>query len=201
MAARRKEEKPRTKKRDGAAAIKTIALELFTKKGYKNTTVRDICNVMEITAPSLYYYFSSKEAIYSAILQEATTSLTETLQTAMSSCKDKTMKGKLFQLFEAIMDLYQEQPDQMIFLLRDRYFPEREISHEEVVPMTSWLSLLEEEVVTFLENSGKLQQFNAPMDQVLAAFDRLITGLVLQQSQGSGDADVTQAWEMFVKGI
>ncbi len=189
MAARRKNEQPSQAKRDGYAAIKTIALELFTKKGYKNTTVRDICTVMDITAPSLYYYFSSKEAIYSAILQEATINLTETLQSAMSSCKDKTMKGKLAHLFEAIMNLYQQQPDQMIFLLRDRYFTEREISHEEVVPMTSWLSPLEEEVVTSLENSGKLQQFHAPMDQVLAAFDRLITGLVLQKSQGSEDDD------------
>ncbi len=99
------------------------------------------------------------------------------------------------------MDLYQEQPDQMIFLLRDRYFPEVEIINEEVVPMTSWLSPLEEEVITFLENSGKLQQFHAPMDQVLAAFDRLITGLVLQKSRGSEDDEKEQAWELFVKGI
>ncbi len=201
MPAIRRGRKPGEYKGEGASTIKSVTLKLFTKQGYKDTTIRNICDAVGITAPSFYYYFASKEKIYTLLIEEATQSLAETLKEAMGTCEDKTMEGKLFRLYKAIMDLYQEQPDQMILLLRDRYFPEREISHEEIVPMTSWLSPLEEEVVTFLENSDKKQRFSESLEEVLTAFDRLITGLILQLYRDQGEVDLEKAWALFVKRL
>lgn len=40
------------------------ALELFTRKGYASTTVREIVTTAGVTKPVLYYYFRKKEGIY-----------------------------------------------------------------------------------------------------------------------------------------
>ncbi|HET6421917.1 MAG TPA: TetR/AcrR family transcriptional regulator [Geobacteraceae bacterium] len=42
----------------------TAALELFTRKGYAATSVREIVEVAGVTKPVLYYYFGNKEGIY-----------------------------------------------------------------------------------------------------------------------------------------
>jgi AcrR family transcriptional regulator len=45
------------------------ALELFTKKGYAATSVREIVSAAGVTKPVLYYYFSSKEGLYLEIMR------------------------------------------------------------------------------------------------------------------------------------
>jgi AcrR family transcriptional regulator len=40
------------------------AAELFSRKGYAGTTVREIVERAGVTKPALYYYFRSKEGIY-----------------------------------------------------------------------------------------------------------------------------------------
>ena len=47
------------------------AARLFARKGYAATTVREIVAEAGVTKPVLYYYFRSKEGIYSELLQEA----------------------------------------------------------------------------------------------------------------------------------
>ena len=42
----------------------TVALELFTRKGYATTTVREIVAAAGVSKPVLYYYFKNKEGIY-----------------------------------------------------------------------------------------------------------------------------------------
>ena len=47
--------------------IKTIALELFAQSGYRNVSLRAIAQVLGMSAPALYRYFESKEALLDAI--------------------------------------------------------------------------------------------------------------------------------------
>jgi AcrR family transcriptional regulator len=45
------------------------ALELFSSKGYDGTSVREICAAAEITKPTLYHFYGSKEGVYRALVQ------------------------------------------------------------------------------------------------------------------------------------
>jgi TetR/AcrR family transcriptional regulator len=45
------------------------ALELFTKKGYAATSVREIVEIAGVTKPVLYYYFGNKEGIYLELMR------------------------------------------------------------------------------------------------------------------------------------
>ena len=60
---------------DGAVRdrLLTGAAELFTRKGYNGTTVREIVAFAGVTKPVLYYYFRNKEGIYLELIQEAFT--------------------------------------------------------------------------------------------------------------------------------
>jgi AcrR family transcriptional regulator len=43
--------------------IETVALTLYRERGYEDTTVEEICKQVEISQPTFYNYFPSKEAI------------------------------------------------------------------------------------------------------------------------------------------
>src|SRR3990172_8554593 len=45
------------------------ATELFTRKGYSGTTVREIVAAAGVTKPVLYYYFRNKEGIYLELMR------------------------------------------------------------------------------------------------------------------------------------
>ncbi|MFU8804577.1 MAG: TetR/AcrR family transcriptional regulator, partial [Bradymonadaceae bacterium] len=49
---------------EASARILKAALELFARKGYAATSVREIVQEADVTNPMLYYYFESKEGIF-----------------------------------------------------------------------------------------------------------------------------------------
>ncbi len=48
--------------------ILVVARELFIKKGYEQTSVNDILNIVDIAKGTFYYYFASKEEVLEAII-------------------------------------------------------------------------------------------------------------------------------------
>jgi AcrR family transcriptional regulator len=61
------------KRRDGAATRKEaqrLALQLFSTQGYEATSMRQIGDALGINKASLYYHFSSKEAILRSLFEE-----------------------------------------------------------------------------------------------------------------------------------
>jgi AcrR family transcriptional regulator len=49
----------------------SCATQLFTRKGYTATTVREIVAAAGVTKPVLYYYFGNKEGIYLELIRGA----------------------------------------------------------------------------------------------------------------------------------
>ena len=64
--ARRKE----TERQERIRQIQKAAGRLFLKKGYTNTTMRDICRKAELSTGAVYFYFKSKEEIYVRICED-----------------------------------------------------------------------------------------------------------------------------------
>jgi TetR/AcrR family transcriptional regulator len=62
--------------------LQLAALELFNRKGYASTSVREIVELAGVTKPVLYYHFGSKEGIYLALLGDALAVLRETMRAA-----------------------------------------------------------------------------------------------------------------------
>ena len=76
------------------------ATELFTRKGYASTTVREIVTAAGVTKPVLYYYFRNKEGIYLELIRQP------------------------FARFDALLDAFQrrgkEPPSKRILRLSDQ---------------------------------------------------------------------------------
>jgi len=49
------------------------AHDLFTHKGFANTSVREICEEADVTAPVLYYHFHNKEGLFEAVVKDTLT--------------------------------------------------------------------------------------------------------------------------------
>ncbi|MFA9376563.1 MAG: TetR/AcrR family transcriptional regulator [Lachnotalea sp.] len=48
--------------------IELVALDLFSQKGYKAASIREICRIVGIKESSVYYHFKNKQAIMDALL-------------------------------------------------------------------------------------------------------------------------------------
>ncbi len=51
-------------------AILDAALEVFSLQGFRGATLDEIANVAQISKPNILYYFTSKDAIYTALLTD-----------------------------------------------------------------------------------------------------------------------------------
>ena len=49
----------------------TAACEVFAENGFKNTTVRDICNRAEVNIAAINYHFGNKEKLYEAVWENS----------------------------------------------------------------------------------------------------------------------------------
>lgn len=70
--------------------ILQAAHELFTHKGFANTSVREICESAEVTAPVIYYHFGSKDGVFQAVVDEALNldAFCHRLREAVAACLD-----------------------------------------------------------------------------------------------------------------
>ncbi len=82
------------------------AAELFARKGYAGTTVREIVAAGQVTKPVLYYYFGNKEGIYLELMREAFTRLDELL--AASQEDEESASRKILRLFDRVYTLFTE---------------------------------------------------------------------------------------------
>jgi AcrR family transcriptional regulator len=54
--------------RDARNTILKVAMELFARKGYAGSSIREICRAAGVTKPVLYYHFRGKEHLYQELM-------------------------------------------------------------------------------------------------------------------------------------
>lgn len=80
------------------------ALKLFQKRGFENTTMRDIAKEADLALGAAYYYFKSKEELVLAFYYETLTSHDEACREVLPQTKDfeKRMKALMTRRFEQL---------------------------------------------------------------------------------------------------
>lgn len=68
-----------------ADRILNKALELFSAKGYDATSVREICEAADITKPTLYHFYGSKEGVYRSLVEGALEGFRQRLESQIQS--------------------------------------------------------------------------------------------------------------------
>jgi TetR/AcrR family transcriptional regulator len=91
------------------------ALGLFSSKGYDATSVREICSAAEITKPTLYYFFGSKEGLYRTLLGDALQGFRQELRETLAV--PGTTAERLARVSRDYFRVAREQRDLVRFLI------------------------------------------------------------------------------------
>ena len=70
------------------AQLLGVARRLFARDGYRGASMESIAEAAGVTKPVLYQHFSSKRALYSALLANDLGRLTQELEAAFSQAED-----------------------------------------------------------------------------------------------------------------
>ncbi|PKP11388.1 MAG: hypothetical protein CVU09_03730 [Bacteroidetes bacterium HGW-Bacteroidetes-4] len=73
-----------------------VARDIFTKYGFKKTTIDDIARELQKGKSSLYYYFNSKEELYKAVLDQEATELKEQILGELAKTDNAREKVSLY---------------------------------------------------------------------------------------------------------
>jgi len=76
------------------------SIRLFRKRGYENTRVEDIVQLLEISQPTFFRYFPSKDAVLREVGRRGYACIQEHLQTELSS--DATTAERLHRMYEGM---------------------------------------------------------------------------------------------------
>ena len=108
------------------------AAKLFRKRGYKATSLKDIAQVNQMEAPSLYNHISSKSELLSSILLD----LAEQFYTGINQIYNSSLTGfqKLEKLIAHYIKLSMESPNEVSLLTGE------------------WVHLNEDDKVIFLKH-------------------------------------------------
>lgn len=90
------------------------AVDLFTRRGYAATSVREIVEGAGVTKPALYYHFGSKEGIYHAILDEIERLIDGAL--AENRGIEGSARERIEALFLGLFDLFEKNQPAMRFV-------------------------------------------------------------------------------------
>jgi AcrR family transcriptional regulator len=124
--------------------IVSTASQIFSRFGFKKTTMDEIAQAMRKGKSSIYYYFTSKEEIFEAVVEKEANVLRTEIKKSLESAespKDKLrnyvltrMKGfqKLSNIHEALKSEYLNQLD-FINQIREKYDNEEIVILEEIL--------------------------------------------------------------------
>lgn len=201
-----KSSRRRGNKRKGnmVEGIKSIALNLFNQWGYRGTTVRDICNEIEITAPSLYYYFDSKETIFATLLEDSSELLMEHLKEVMGSCNEASAPERMKALFYGILSFNKKYPNNALFIVKNRCFEEKGLEDLVATHMMKYGKDLSKKISEFMKDSQKRRMPKSSINDIIIGFDGFTTGYLLQLHQGlikDTPEQAEKSWTLFWDGI
>ncbi|MEW6443937.1 MAG: TetR/AcrR family transcriptional regulator [bacterium] len=106
------------------AKILSAAGRLFSRKGYHNTQVMDICHEARISAGTFYLYFQNKRDLFEHIARETL----EDVRTNLKRLRQPRASGDLRERMQRIRDTYttyfdyiEANPEQLLMVLRGSY--------------------------------------------------------------------------------
>ncbi len=127
-------------KKNGKLGLIGAAWDLFTSKGYENTTVRDILSRVNLAKGTFYHYFTSKEAILNDVTEHIISRQVEAFKEKLQG-EDIGATGRLYLLFDHLKTWKLKNTIFMRTLLRTVYSEQNlKLRHHMVNKMVDLLS-------------------------------------------------------------
>jgi AcrR family transcriptional regulator len=176
------------------------SIRLFRKRGYENTRVEDIVQILEISQPTFFRYFPSKDAVLREVGRRGFSCIKEHLETELSS--DATTAERLRHMYLALArEVESDRPLWRAVVLSGAMDPVR--SPEIRRPEEIAVSLLRE-ILAEGQKRGELTKA-FPVAHLAESMEGLYTTVVRRWAVGlSGPQNLTErvrsSVEFFLKG-
>ncbi len=118
----------------GREAILNAAIEVFARKGYAASSIREICHAAGVTKPVLYYHFRSKEHLYRELMIDCFSTSFTTIQQASRSTG--SLRQRLVRIVHEDLLTVKRAPIRAQFVLRMVFSPEEERPYFDFVRAT-----------------------------------------------------------------
>ncbi len=105
-----------SKKEEKKNNIIDVALKLFSKKGFHNTTIPDIAKTLNISVGSMYNYFTSKEVLAKDIMRYTSEILGEKIKKINNS--QISTKEKIKKIVATYFEIADNRPEMIEYFLR-----------------------------------------------------------------------------------
>ena len=118
------------------------ALKLFSSKGIKETTIRDIAKAVGITEGAIYRHFKSKDEIVERLFSHYSEELYEVLNGALEEGEDFHSRFK--NLVSRFLEYILKNPDVFRYLDIVHLLGKTQVEHSDKLPMKAVNKLIEE---------------------------------------------------------
>ncbi|HHJ64340.1 MAG TPA: TetR/AcrR family transcriptional regulator [Aquifex aeolicus] len=108
------------------------ALKLFSEKGIKETTVRDIARAVGITEGAIYRHFESKDQIVHELFEKYSGELYDRIEKALRDSGDE--EGKFKRVVEAFLDFAFRKPDAFRYMNIFHHLRGKEVKRIRKIP-------------------------------------------------------------------
>lgn len=132
--------------------ILTSAVKGFSQKGYAATSVRDIAQEARTTKPMLYYYFGSKEGLYSTIVSDYFDGLVRALEAGVAGTKSPEQQLRRF--VDVYLDYMIAEEERGLIVLREMFGPGEKVVGEIVFAYWSRIMALLEVILAQALGAG-----------------------------------------------
>ncbi len=173
--------------------IVAAAHNIFHKKGYENTRMADIAEVLGVTKPTIYNYFHNKEDLFVAVAEYERRLLEELIIDSFTERDfaegagiffDKVMEGVLGNIGPESVAIITRDEDLKAIVLADR---------EEFLKV----------IVGFLlerQKSGEIRE-DADVGVLALTFNALFQGLLIYAMQGMDIGQLRLVWNTTVRDL
>ncbi|MGV8057357.1 MAG: TetR/AcrR family transcriptional regulator [Smithellaceae bacterium] len=125
-------ERKQREKEARLALIRNIAADVFQKKGYEATTMDEIAELCELSKPSIYALFKSKDDLFYSIIEPTLSKISNRLEKIADDKNEpviETIKNLVYEVFKH----YDKNPDvfQMLMQNNIRTLSPNKLSHLE----------------------------------------------------------------------
>ncbi len=200
MAIRTRAERQEEDRERKAQEIKETAINIFSRKGYTGTTIEDISKELGYAKASLYYYFKSKEEIFTAIVFDTLDRLVGDMD-AMTDpqCPAPEDMGKIIDHF--IDEKFEKTGLFQVFHQIQTFFTEIE-NPTSRFSMLERLSKIMERVVTITSRGGKDGDLRSGDPRMLATlFMGMIFGVSFFNAGPPPHPDSKESFKTLVRSI
>lgn len=143
-----------SKKVDTKQRILDISLELFSKKGFGNVSIRDIARAAETPIPNIYYYFGNKKGLYTYLLRDIMTRFAASISEADRGC---SIRERLVNMGKAKHRFIAQNPNIMRLLFWERIGSESS-AMEEIGSIVSGFTVTIAGMISGGISSGEFRQ-------------------------------------------